>query len=140
MNLILIRNIYTPVNTIGDLLVNHKIICHTLEDVVRPDGSIKVPGQTAIKAGRYRITFYLSPKRGRILPLLHDVPDFDFIEMHGGNTAKDTSGCIIVSHNIINDSMVQGTAEPEVTELLRMSNEENFIEILNTFPYTGISP
>lgn len=137
INMFLIRNIYTPVNTIGDLLIDHSVFCHTLEDVVRPNGSVKVPGETAIPAGRYMVVLSRSNRFKRVMPELLDVPNFSGIRIHGGNTDKDTEGCIIVSKNILTKSMVQGTMEMALTELLRESGEAHWIEIIDTFPYNG---
>lgn len=139
MDFYLIRNIYTPVNTIGDLLLDHSVFCHTLEDVVRPMGAAKVPGETSIPSGRYRVILSYSKRFNRIMPEILDVPNFSGVRMHGGNTAKDTEGCIIVSKNIINKSMVQGSMESQIVELMRTTNGPHYIEIIDTFPYTGLT-
>jgi hypothetical protein len=138
MNLILIRNIYSPDTTIGDLIINNEIFCHSLEDVVRPNGAPKVDGETAIPAGRYRVMLSMSPRFGRVIPILISVPGFEGIRIHGGNTAADTEGCVIVARTIIDNKTVQGTMEKELTQMLSDNPESHFIEIINTFPYVGI--
>jgi hypothetical protein len=85
--------------TFGRLYVNDVFECYTLEDPVRPDG-IKIPGRTAIPAGRYRLTLEHSPKFGPDTPTLHDVPGFEYIRIHAGNTELDTEGCILVGQVI----------------------------------------
>ncbi len=88
--------------TIGHLFYNGKLECFTLEDVVRelPGQSVsdwKVPGQTAIPRGIYKIVIMPSPKFGnKPMPRLMNVPGFDGILIHPGNTAADTEGCILV--------------------------------------------
>lgn len=86
--------------TIGNLYVNGAFLCNTLEDRCRDLGTeAKVPGQTAIPEGVYTVVVNHSPKFNRRLPRLLDVPHFDGILIHRGNTAKDTSGCILVGDN-----------------------------------------
>jgi len=79
--------------TIGSLSVDDDWQCWTCEDEVR-DGP-KVPGQTAIPAGTYQVIVTMSNRFQRPLPLLVNVPDFDGIRIHPGNTAADTDGCIL---------------------------------------------
>ena len=86
--------------TVGRLYVDGKLYCNTLEDVVRDlNKETKVPGKTAIPAGTYKVIYNWSPKFGRNLPRLLNVPHFDGILIHPGNTADDSAGCILVGKN-----------------------------------------
>ena len=53
----------------------------------------------AIPTGSYRVTLYDSPRLGRKVPLLHDVPGRTLIEIHPGNYEHDSEGCILVGEN-----------------------------------------
>lgn len=92
MQLTLQRKYYTPSSTIGELSIDERFECYILEDPVRPQ---KIPGETAIPAGTYNITISRSPKFRRDLPLVEDVPGFEGIRIHPGNTPADTEGCLI---------------------------------------------
>lgn len=86
--------------TVGRLYVDGKLLCNTLEDRVRDlNTEEKIYGETAIPAGRYRVIFNWSPKFGRNLPRLLNVPHFEGILIHPGNTAADSAGCILVGKN-----------------------------------------
>lgn len=88
--------------TVGRMMVNGEFFCNTLEDVVREidvNGVGKVKGETAIPAGKYKVIVNYSPKFGRQMPRLLNVPFFDGILIHSGNTAKDSAGCILVGYN-----------------------------------------
>jgi len=80
-------------------------LCDTLEDRVRDrdkDGKLdeqKIYGETAIPYGTYKMVISYSPKFGKNLPLLLDVPEFKGIRIHGGVTSKHTEGCILVGYN-----------------------------------------
>lgn len=80
--------------TIGELYVDGDQECYALEDRVH-DGP-KIPGHTAIPAGKYGVVLTYSPRFKCDLPLLTDVPDFTGVRIHPGNTPKDTEGCILV--------------------------------------------
>lgn len=88
--------------TVGRMMVNGDFFCNTLEDVVREidvNGVGKIKGETAIPAGEYKVIVNYSPKFGRQMPRLLNVPFFDGILIHPGNTAKDSAGCILVGYN-----------------------------------------
>lgn len=87
--------------TLGSLYIDDVWVSWTLEDVLRerpmqPVSAWKVKGQTAIPAGRYRVVLRQSPRFGRVLPWLQDVPGFEWILLHAGNRSADTEGCLLV--------------------------------------------
>ena len=84
--------------TLGKMFIDNEFYAYTLEDSVRKPGQ-KVPGKTAIPAGSYKVTVTYSPHFKKMLPLINDVPEFDGIRIHGGNSAADTNGCILVAKN-----------------------------------------
>lgn len=79
--------------TLGQLYDGDRFQYWTIEDVVRAQ---KIPHETAIPPGRYRVLITRSQRFGRMLPLLLGVPGFSGVRIHAGNTSSDTSGCILV--------------------------------------------
>lgn len=90
------RRALRPTYTIGSMYVDGAYLCDTLEDAVR---SVKIPGETAIPAGTYEVIVNRSPRFRRDLPRLVDVPGFNGVLIHRGNTPADTSGCVLVGEN-----------------------------------------
>lgn len=89
-----------PAYTVGRLFVDGKFFCNTLEDTVRDlSNEKKVYGKTAIPYGEYKVIYNWSPKFDRNLPRLLNVPAFEGILIHPGNTADDSAGCILVGRN-----------------------------------------
>jgi len=76
----------------GQLFINGLFECHTLEDPIR---EVKIKGETAIPEGEYHVTFNMSNRFKKMMPLLLDVPGFAGVRIHAGNTVKDTEGCIL---------------------------------------------
>jgi len=87
------RRVFTDLSTIGDLSIDGKWFCYTLEDPPRP---AKIPAKSAIPAGEYTVEVSYSPRFKRPLPLLIGVPGFVGVRIHAGNSAEDTEGCILV--------------------------------------------
>jgi len=106
VDLTLQRTDLQPTRTFGHL-TGPGVSLLTLEDQVRPTDAPKVPGATAIPAGRYRLVVTWSPRFGQRLPLLLDVPGFEGIRIHAGNTEADTAGCILVGMDRLPDRVVQ---------------------------------
>jgi len=102
MEIIITRIAKKAEYTIGRLTINGHRICDTLEPhCIDWDKDEKVLGKTAIPEGRYRIMMKLSRKFGMKMPYLIDVPNFEGVMIHQGNTPKNTQGCILVGYNTI---------------------------------------
>jgi hypothetical protein len=84
--------------------VKKHFLCYTLEDERRV---LKVRGETRVPAGVYKIELrneggfhqrYTKKYPGIHRGMLHitDVPNFEYILIHTGNTDEHTAGCLIV--------------------------------------------
>jgi hypothetical protein len=104
MNLKVTRKIFTDKSTIGEMAVDGEFECFTLEDVVRP---VKIKGKTAIPKGTYEVAITFSNKFKKLLPLLMNVPNFEGVRIHSGNTPEDTEGCILVGQQKSQDVISQ---------------------------------
>jgi hypothetical protein len=92
--LIVIRRLYKgDKSIIGEMTVDGIFECFTLEDIERP---VKIKGETAIPKGTYKVIINQSNRFKRQLPLLLNVPGFEGVRIHSGNTNHDTEGCILV--------------------------------------------
>lgn len=82
----------------GTLYIDGVRFCDTLEDADRglERGGIKVPGQTAIPRGLYKVAITYSPKFGKDMVAVLDVPGFAGVRIHGGVDEEDTEGCPLV--------------------------------------------
>tara|TARA_R110000744_G_scaffold380453_1_gene501296 strand:- start:1227 stop:1694 length:468 start_codon:yes stop_codon:yes gene_type:complete len=84
--------------------IKKHFLCYTLEDERR---ALKVRGETRVPAGTYKIDLrteggfhsrYDRKYPGVHVGMLHvlDVPNFEYILIHTGNTDEHTAGCLIV--------------------------------------------
>lgn len=131
MKLKLIRNKFLKDCTIGTLLIDDRDVgIYTLEDAVR---EFKVPGATAIPYGTYKVIVTYSNRFKRELPLLLNVPNFEGIRIHPGNSSGDTEGCILVGKewNGTDFILQSGKAFAELFDLIKKSPQTE-IEILCT--------
>jgi hypothetical protein len=95
MKLLIKRFEFAKTYTIGKLYVNGIYYCYTLEDTVRFKGE-KINGQTAIPTGTYAVIVDHSNRFKRRLPHILNVPGFEGVRIHTGNTSANTEGCILV--------------------------------------------
>lgn len=103
LNRIALRQTYT----IGKLYIDGKYFCDTLEDKVRDtnksgkfdNGEEKIKGKTAIPYGTYEIKWTYSPRFKKYTPQLMNVPSFEGIRIHSGNSNTDTEGCLLLGEN-----------------------------------------
>jgi len=103
MHLLLQRDPSQSDCTTGKLFIDGERYCYTLEDEFR---AVKVPGETRIPAGIYEIKLRaaggMHPKYAARFPFhrgmlwIQEVPGFEYIYIHIGNTDDDTNGCILV--------------------------------------------
>jgi len=111
--------------TIGSLYVDGKYVCDTIEDKDRGLSSdmpsnkinrIKVPGETAIPCGKYKIDMntvsskfryrYWAKKYGGVVPRLIGVPCYSGVLIHVGTDQDSTLGCVIVGENKVKGKVI----------------------------------
>mgnify|MGYP004531332531 FL=1 len=107
MKLTLKRIALRPTYTIGKLYIDDAYFCDTLEDTVRDtnksgkfdNGEKKIKGKTAIPYGTYEIKWTYSPRFKKYTPQLMNVPSFEGIRIHSGNSSDHTEGCLLLGEN-----------------------------------------
>lgn len=115
--------------TIGKLYIDGQYFCDTCEDTDRglkqsmsaaEIANIKIQDKTAIPTGTYQIDMNtVSPRFGKTswaslykgkVPRLVNVPGYAGVLIHPGNTAKDTSGCILLGQNKVVGQVINSQA------------------------------
>jgi len=93
--------------------IEKKFLCYTLEDEYRDE---KVAGETRIPAGIYKLGLRkvggYHGKYSKRFPDIHkgmlhvlDVPGFEYILIHCGNTDEHTAGCLLVGDSQENNQI-----------------------------------
>lgn len=115
------------------MFVNGKFFGYTMEDVVRDlSKEQKVMHKTAIPAGQYSVVVNMSNHFKREMCQILNVPQFEGIRIHGGNTAEDTSGCILVAKNYDPKiPAIQGSLEKEITAIVKADKNPSTITVLD---------
>lgn len=136
-------------STNGILYINDEFACFTLEDEQR---KVKVKGETAIPLGIYEIQFrtvggFHTKYQSRFSDIhkgmleLQDVPNFQYILIHCGNTDEHTAGCILVgdsqeNNELLKDGFIGKSTQaykriyPKIASAL-LNNEKVTIEIMD---------
>lgn len=130
LEILVVRTLFSPTATRGHLFVNDERLGFTLEDRLRPFGQ-KVPGETCIPAGRYGVRLYNSPRFGRLLPLLLDVPFFDGVLFHGGNRPADSEGCILIGREKKAFDWIFDSLSSKLVQALENHGGSAFVTIWN---------
>ena len=142
MKLRLERKYFKETYTIGNLYINGSFFSNTLEDKNRDvnkngkfdNGETKVYGETCIPFGTYKVILTMSPKFKRELPRLLNVPSFEGVLIHRGNTAKDSAGCILIGENKAVGKVLNSTPyEERLVKMMKNAisrGEEITIEIV----------
>ena len=142
MKLKLERKYFKDTYTIGNLYIDGSFFSNTLEDKNRDvnkngkfdNGEVKIYGETCIPFGIYRVIVDMSPKFKRELPRLLNVPSFEGVLIHRGNTNKDTAGCILIGENkevgkVLNSTLYEKRLVKIIKEAIT-KGEEVTIEIV----------
>jgi len=121
------RIAYRKDYTIGKWFTDGIYFCDTLEDVPR---DVKIMNKTCIHTGTYKVILNYSNRFKRIMPLLVNVPGFEGIRIHPGNTSEDTSGCILVGKNTIIGKLTESRITfDKLFEVLKSAKDEIWITI-----------
>lgn len=87
--------------TIGKLYIDGIFHCYTIED---QKNEKKVHGETRIPDGTYKVgtrwSPKFSPKTNHEMLWVKDVPGFEYILIHTGNTDDDTEGCLVLGKRL----------------------------------------
>lgn len=149
MELLLQRIARRDSYTIGRLYIDGQYFCDTCEDTdrgLRQDLPLSVNqakkrrGVTAIPVGRYRVTLDVFSQRFSkkkqydftrgYLPRLVNVPAFEGILIHIGNTAADSEGCILVGRNTKVGMVLESTKTfKALYEVLRKASDPIYITV-----------
>jgi hypothetical protein len=132
VNILIIRDTFTDISTIGRLFINGESFCDTLENpYINNERNI-----SCIPEGQYKVRLRLareSATRNYLHLLVQDVPNRSYILFHIGNTAKDTSGCILVGNgreqDIVNNSRL--AMDLVIKEILNLGGENINLIIKN---------
>ena len=132
INLLLIRDTFSKKSTIGELFLNGERICDTLENSWQ-DNQRDI---SCIPEGVYPVRLRLpreSGTRDYIHLLVKEVKDRDYILIHIGNTAKDTSGCILVGLGSQQDFVSNSTLAMNllIKEIIHLGGENINLIIKN---------
>ena len=145
MEVKVIRQEMSKDSTFGQLYIDGKYICETLEDLDRGKAP-KIKHQTAIPVGTYNLVITMSPRFKRFMPLIENVQNFEGVRIHclplnaeiltvnGWKSAKTYKGEDLYSLNVNNnvieivpcDNIIKQTYNGEMYSLYLNGKTERF--------------
>ena len=132
VNLLIIRETFTEVSTIGKLFINGEWMCDTLELPYKGNQR----SISCIPEGQYKVRMRYpreSGTRDYLHLLIKDVPNRDYILFHIGNKSTDSRGCVLVGIGTEQDFVKNSTLAMEllVKEILNLGGENINLIIKN---------
>ena len=95
------RYSHNPDCEISKVYVRDEFFCYAIEDASRP---VKIQNETCIPLGTYdlgtRFSPHFSPIFNHDMIWVQNVPDYEFVLIHHGNTILDTDGCLLVGQTV----------------------------------------
>jgi|TARA_R100001126_G_C4805487_1_gene139129 hypothetical protein len=143
MKLEVLRISSGPDSTSGIMFIvdedERSFVCYTLEDEHRNE---KKYGETRIPAGTYKIKLRTEggyhQKYSKRFPSIHrgmlhiiDVPNFEYILIHCGNTDEHTAGCLLVGDSQENNQLVSNGFIGKSTQAYKRIYPKIAEELLN---------
>ena len=132
INLLLIRDTFSKVSTLGELFLNGERMCDTLENPWQ-DNQRNI---SCIPEGEYPVRLRLpreSGTRDYLHLLVQDVPNRDFILVHRGNFPSQTQGCLLVGigteQDVVHNSVL--AMDLLIKEILNLGGENINLIIKN---------
>lgn len=123
MEILLQRLRHDESSSFAVLFVQREVYAFVPED---PPQDVKIKGHTRIPAGRYRLTLEdspkFSPKYGHKMLTVCDVPGFEGIRIHRGNSPADTMGCILPNAHVT-------LGEPNLFYMSEMAYKRLYAEV-----------
>jgi hypothetical protein len=100
MHLTMFRSPSVNGATLSKMFNGTEFLNDVVEDEIREEPGIpvadwKINGHTAIPAGTYNLSLQNSSRFGADTLTVDGVDGFEYIRIHGGNTAWDTEGCLL---------------------------------------------
>ncbi len=104
MKLLLTRTLCLPDRVEGKLAIDGQPQCFTLEPPRKEDNPLE--DHPAIGLGTYPVHIRYSVKHQMMLPCIDRVPGRSAIEIHAGNVATETEGCVLVGEDRLGRAVI----------------------------------
>ena len=131
MRIQVLRDVLQPTFTLGKFSIDGVQKYDSVEPTVRGNGDPatvadwKIQNISAIPYGEYNVIMRWSPHFQCDVPQLENVPGFEYVEIHWGNTSKDTDGCIVIgmertANGVANSRYACADLYPQIVAALAM--------------------